>query len=322
MQSSAGWQHAAHADRHILKDMDLVQTKEGIAPVKDRLMTTLFLAGLFHGIVILGVSFGVRSLSNADSLPTLEVLLVSNGLPESPTNPDADYLSQRTQQGAGNTTESRRAESPQSSLFPIDNFGIPQGEALASQQAGLERASPEVLASSGRAPLAVHFADATEENTGPQQTALLMRAGPVSPVPSTDDSDQLVLKGKSERELVVTPNTRESDVAVYLDAWKRKVERVGTLNFPLEARRKGLSGSPVLEVAVAANGVMEDIVVRRSSGHAELDQAALAILKLSSPFDPFPRELHERHDSLRFAYEWQFIAGELVQSTVRTTATP
>lgn len=302
--------------------MDLVQTKEGIAPVKDRLMTTLFLAGLFHGIVILGVSFGVRSLSNADSLPTLEVLLVSNGLPESPTNPDADYLSQRTQQGAGNTTESRRAESPQSSLFPIDNFGIPQGEALASQQAGLERASPEVLASSGRAPLAVHFADATEENTGPQQTALLMRAGPVSPVPSTDDSDQLVLKGKSERELVVTPNTRESDVAVYLDAWKRKVERVGTLNFPLEARRKGLSGSPVLEVAVAANGVMEDIVVRRSSGHAELDQAALAILKLSSPFDPFPRELHERHDSLRFAYEWQFIAGELVQSTVRTTATP
>ena len=36
--------------------MDLVQTKEGIAPVKDRLMTTLFLAGLFHGIVILGVA--------------------------------------------------------------------------------------------------------------------------------------------------------------------------------------------------------------------------------------------------------------------------
>jgi protein TonB len=121
---------------------------------------------------------------------------------------------------------------------------------------------------------------------------------------------------------VVTPNTRESDVAVYLDAWKRKVERVGTLNFPLEARRAGLSGSPVLEVAVRANGVMEDIVVRRSSGHAELDQAALAILKLSTPFDPFPRELHERHDVLRFAYEWQFIAGELVQSSVRAADTP
>ncbi len=299
-----------------------VQSKEGIAPVKDRLMTTLFLAGLFHGIVILGVSFGVRGAFNPDSLPTLEVLLVSNRLPESPDNRDADYLAQRSQQGSGNTTEARRAESPQSSLFPIDNPGIPQGQALASQQAGRERASPEVLASSGRAPQAIRLADATERNTGPQQTPLLMRAGPVSPLPSTDDSEQLVIKGRSERELVVTPDTRESDVAVYLDAWKRKVERIGTLNFPLEARRRGLSGSPVLEVAVRSNGVMEDIVVRRSSGHAELDQAALAILKLATPFDPFPRELNERHDVLRFAYEWQFLAGELVQSTVRAAETP
>jgi protein TonB len=47
----------------------------------------------------------------------------------------------------------------------------------------------------------------------------------------------------------VTPSTRQSDVAVYLDAWKRQVERVGTLNFPNEARRRGMSGSPVVEVA-------------------------------------------------------------------------
>ena len=45
---------------------------------------------------------------------------------------------------------------------------------------------------------------------------------------------------------------------------------------------------------------MEDIVVRRSSGHAELDQAALAILKLATPFDPFPSELRKRHGSIRF----------------------
>ncbi len=285
-------------------------------------MTTLFLAALFHGIVILGVSFGVQSLTDSDSLPTLEVLLVSTRLPESAENREADYLAQRGQQGSGNTIESRRAESPKSSLFPIDNPGIPQGRALGSQEAGRERASAEVLASSGQTQQSMHIADATQQNTGPQQTPLLMRAGPVSPLPSTDDSDQLVLKGRNERELIVTPNTRESDVAVYLDAWKRKVERVGTLNFPLEARRRGLSGSPVLEVAVRSNGVMEDIIVRRSSGHAELDQAALAILKLSTPFDPFPRELNERHDVLRFAYEWQFLAGELVQSTVRAAGKP
>jgi len=302
--------------------VDVSLSKEGIAPVKDRLMTTLFLAGLFHGIVILGVSFSVQGLANRDSLPTLEVLLVSNRLPESAENPDADYLSQRSQQGSGNTTSQRRPESPQSSLVPIDNPGTPQGQALTSQQAGRERANAEVLASSGRANHTVRFTDAAAEDSGSPQTPLLLRAGPVSPLPSVDDSEQLVLKGRSARELVITPNTRESDVAVYLDAWKRKVERVGTLNFPLEARRDGLSGSPVLEVAVRANGEMEDIVVRKSSGHAELDQAALAILKLATPFDPFPSELRQRHDVLRFAYEWQFLAGELVQSTVRATASP
>jgi len=327
MQSPGGWDARDGPDREATEliqaaAVDVTLSKEGIAPVKDRLMTTLFLAGLFHGIVILGVSFGVQSRSNPDSLPALEVLLVSNRLPESPENPDADYLSQRSQRGSGNTVGQRRAESPQSSLVPIDNAGIPQGQALTSQQAGRARANAEVLASSGRANHTVRFTDAAAENSGAPQTPLLMRAGPVSPLPSVDDSEQLVLKGRSERELVVTPNTRESDVAVYLDAWKRKVERVGTLNFPLAARREGLSGSPVLEVAVRANGEMEDIILRRSSGHAELDQAALAILKLATPFDPFPQDLRQRHDVLRFAYEWQFLAGELVQSTVRAAASP
>ena len=68
----------------------------------------------------------------------------------------------------------------------------------------------------------------------------------------------------------------------------------------------------MLEVAINANGEMEDIVVRRSSGHPELDQAALAILKLATPFDPFPSDLRKRHGSIRFAYEWQFLRGDLV----------
>lgn len=302
--------------------MDLSISKEGVAPVKDRLLTTLFLATLFHGIVILGVSFGVAGVIDSKSLPTLEVLLVNSGLPESPQNPGANYLANRSQQGAGNTIEDRRAESPQSSLVPIDNPGIAQGQALVSQEAGRERASEDVLATNAEMPQALHFADSTEQTTGAQQTALLMRAGPVSPLPSNDDSEELVLKGRTERELVVTPNTRESSVAVYLDAWKRKVERIGTLNYPNEARRKGLSGNPVLEVAINANGEMEDIIVRRGSGHSELDQAALAILKLATPFDPFPQELRQRHDSIRFAYEWQFLSGALVDSRVKAVVPP
>src|SRR5690606_10830398 len=105
--------------------------------------------------------------------------------------------------------------------------------------------------------------------------------------------------------------------AVYLDGWKRKVEQVGTLNFPARLRR-GQSGSPVLEVAIRADGKLEEALIRRSSGHAELDQAALTILKLATPFDPFPASLRARHSVLRYAYEWQFLGGVPVDSTVRS----
>jgi protein TonB len=296
---------------------------EGEALVRDRLQITLFLAALFHGIVILGVSFGAPAFVANKALPTLEVLLVGNNLPESAQNPDANYLANRTQQGAGNTTEDRRAESPQTSLVPFDNAGIPQGQALVSEDAGREQqASTDLLATSGDSTQATHSSDSAETESKTEQTALLMHAGPVSPIPSSDDDAEVVLKGRNERELVITPNTRESGVAVYLDAWKRKVERIGTLNYPNEARRRGLSGNPVLEVAINANGEMEDIVVRRTSGHPELDQAALAILKLATPFDPFPAELRKQHGSIRFAYEWQFLSGELVDSSVKVVSPP
>ena len=82
-------------------------------------------------------------------------------------------------------------------------------------------------------------------------------------------------------------------------------------NFPNEARRRQLSGNPVLEVAIRANGTLESVVVRRTSGHRELDDAAVGIVRLAAPFEPFPSALRERYPVLRFAYEWQFINGQL-----------
>jgi protein TonB len=94
------------------------------------------------------------------------------------------------------------------------------------------------------------------------------------------------------------------------------VERVGTLNFPNEARRRGMSGNPVLEVAISADGSLDQVLVRRSSGHRELDNAALVIVRLASPFDPFPPAMRERYPQLRFAYEWQFLNGRLGDGAV------
>ena len=71
-----------------------------------------------------------------------------------------------------------------------------------------------------------------------------------------------------------------------------------------------------MEVGIAADGKLDRVLIRRSSGSPELDQAALAILKLASPFDPFPPELAAKYRVLRFAYEWQFSGGRPSTGTV------
>lgn len=145
-------------------------------------------------------------------------------------------------------------------------------------------------------------------------------AGSGSPFAGSDPEEELELKGAPRRELLVTPNTRVSEVAIYLDAWKRRIEQVGTVNFPNAARRSKLSGNPVVEVVLASSGGLVRADVRRSSGYGELDRAAMDILKLATPFEAFPEELAARYDVLRFAYEWRFVGGRLTGSSVEVPA--
>ena len=59
-------------------------------------------------------------------------------------------------------------------------------------------------------------------------------------------------------------------------------------------------------MSILADGTLESATIVRSSGSAKLDQAVVDILKLASPFDPFPRELADKHRVLRFKYGWEF----------------
>jgi protein TonB len=288
--------------------------------VDDRLLVMVLLAGLFHLILILGVSFSAPSLPQDGSNSTLEVLLVSDALPESLKNDRARYLSQRTQQGSGNMQDSARTQRPTPSHSPIDQAGQGQGANAQEAQSGEANGSTRVISSRGGTPHMTIAADADQPTEQAADAARQLFAGTDTDVPSSDDDPELRLKGQSQRELMVTPSTRESSVAVYLDAWRHKVEQVGTLNFPNQARRQGMSGNPVVEVALASDGKLAEARIRKSSGHPELDRAAIQILRMAAPFEPFPQAMAEQHDVLRFAYEWQFVGGELSGSTLRVPA--
>lgn len=284
--------------------------------VSDRLFVTLFLAGLFHLIVILGVTF-VPPASDSSLMPTLEVLLVGDALPDVPGNKEASYLAQRSQQGSGNmasgvTKRPGAAGSPEDSPIGSDIGAGPQS------QAGPAGGETGILTGAGKGTRFI--ADATDPSASLPSLPRRALTGDRSPMAGSGDDSELELKGAGRHELLVTPSTRESGVAVYLDAWKRRVEQVGTLNFPNEARRRHLSGNPVIEVSLNSTGSLARVEVRRTSGHAELDRAAIAILQLATPFEAFPAELAARHDVLRFAYEWQFVAGRLSGTAVELQA--
>ena len=139
--------------------------KVGLPPANDRMLTTCFLAALIHGIVILGVTFSAPgSKAQSDEAPGLEVVLVNEQTPGVARNPDAQYLSERNQKGAGNTLKPERALIPKSSLMPVERLGVPSGDGLAAQQAGIDAGNEQLVATHMPAQKILYFAEPTAAN--------------------------------------------------------------------------------------------------------------------------------------------------------------
>jgi periplasmic protein TonB len=292
--------------------------REGIAPVRDRLITTLFLAGVLHAIVILGITFSA-SADSGSGAPGLQVLLVSDELPESNANDSATYLAQRTQVGSGNTTKIVAPRNRASSVPLPGQDGTPDGRDLGPAGRSAGSHDENMLTTTSWQANVRYLADAGDTGENHKTPALIKEQPSDHPGPE-DETGPEQLTGPKRDELWITPDTRAATLAPYLDAWRRKVERVGTLNYPTAARARNATASPTLEVAINASGVLEKAVIRTSSGYPDLDAAAIQILKLASPFDPFPPELSREYRVLRFAYEWQFTGGRVERGGV--TAVP
>lgn len=88
-----------------------------------------------------------------------------------------------------------------------------------------------------------------------------------------------------------------------------KIERVGTLNYPAEARGK-LYGNLRLTVTIRPDGSVESIDLDRSSGLKVLDDAAHRIVRLSEPFPAFPADIRRDTDLLVITRTWFFAQGD------------
>jgi protein TonB len=259
-----------------------------------------------HALVILGISFDVLRERPPAPERTLDITMVR---PKPSTPPeDPTRLAQHSRTGgaeqvgdsqaaapAGRATtqpkpkpapESRRAETP----VPEPRPSKPVLTARQAEQQMTVR--PE------RPPLPARSTpDVSQLLTSTQQeidrlTAVMDRTS--------------VNASRHERRKAINASTQEYLYANYLDAWRRKVEGIGNLNYPDEAKRRHLFGHLLLHVAVRADGSVESIRLVRSSGHKILDDAAIRIVRLAAPFAPFPAEIRKEVDVLDITRTWVF----------------
>jgi len=140
----------------------------------------------------------------------------------------------------------------------------------------------------------------------PSATALMTNSFKIASL-SAQIRRKLQVKAERPKRKFISANTKEYKYASYMEDWRRKVERVGNLNYPEAARKQKLSGSLILDVALNNDGSINEITVRSSSGHKVLDDAAIRIVKLASPYSPFPDQIREETDILHIVRTWQFL---------------
>ena len=117
---------------------------------------------------------------------------------------------------------------------------------------------------------------------------------------------------KRPKKKYISANTKEYQYAAYMSAWVARVERIGNLNYPDEARREQMHGELVLTVALRKDGTIKSIDVIESSGHKLLDDSAIRIVNQSAPFPPIPAE--DGVDELYVTRTWQFLPGDILRN--------
>lgn len=274
----------------------------------DRLRATLTFSLLVHAMLVFGIGFAVDD--PAPLIPTLDVILAET---RSPTPPDeADFLAASSQQGGGETDRPERPSEPTSADLPKPTPGV----AAVEQPQG----APTPVEAT-RQPVLTARSDATE-------LALERRERPDLPLPDRRELIERSLEmarlaaeierqsqayAKRPKRKFISANTREYEYANYMRAWVARVERIGNLNYPEEARRRNVHGQLVMTVAVRRDGTVERIDIIQPSGYPVLDDAAIRTVRLAEPFPPLP-ESKEPVDILHITRTWQFLPGGVLRN--------
>lgn len=268
-----------------------------------RLTATFVLSLLVHALLVLGIGFTVQDA--APVLPTLDVILTETQTALTPRQ--ADFLAQANNQGGGEHDRSTRPREALSGPIPQAEGGVAPRPLRAQTPTPQPTPQERVVQSArGEQPLA-----RARVSTDPSLR-------PLPPGREKIERDMEMARlaaeihmqsqryAKRPKRKFVSASTQEYAWAAYLRHWVDRVERVGNLNYPDEARRRRLAGRVVISVAIRRDGSVERADIVRSSGVPLLDASALRIARLAEPYPPLPKT-EEDPDILHVTRTWLFL---------------
>jgi protein TonB len=264
----------------------------------------------FHVLLIVGLGFKVPGMPKWDAPHNvMDVVLVNSRSATKPTK--ADALAQANLDGGGNTDEKLRAASP----FPTVDDRDPSREmkAAAARVKQLEVEARELMTriKSKATVTPMEVAPPAPDKPDAEARDLIEKSAQIANL-EAQIRRQMQAYQERPKKKYVGARAEESRFAVYVDKWRQKVERVGNLNYPEEARTRRLHGSLQLTVGIKADGEIESVEINRPSGYKVLDQSAIRIVRLAAPFERLPDNIRVDTDILYITRTWSFTRSEQV----------
>jgi len=275
------------------------------------LLTAFFITVLVHAAIIFGVSFHMPDPPKPRTSQTLDIVLVKTRAEKAPENPD--FLAQADQIGGGNVKDKTRptsknpGETPSEGNFVKDKPSVapapepikPKKKSILSVNKPAKKKAPKLVKK--KKPLPKNKPDLVADYVADLQKQIVDMEAELD--------EQQKMYAKRPKATYITASTRRTPDAMYLKAWTKKIERIGNLNYPDEARRQKLEGQLILTVALSPDGNIINVKISKSSGHKVLDDAARRIVELAAPFAKVPEDVLQGNNRLVITRTWQFSHG-------------
>jgi periplasmic protein TonB len=291
--------------------MPKVTRKMAVAYLKQPLAMSTVFSLCLHAFVLFGIGFVLPDIAaNKNFLQPLEVVLVNSKSKSRPVK--ADALAQNSLDGGGNTEDNKRASTPLPNLSNDKQFTPEQSKQHLQK---LEQQVKKLLTQAKSMHSVPQARTDKQKQDGSDMNGrdLVQRALEIARLEAQINRDFNAYQKLPQRKFIGA-RTQEYRYAQYIEDWRIKVERIGNLNYPSQARQQKIFGQLRLTVSIRANGTVESVEVTKSSGQRILDAAAVRIVKLAAPYAPFPDDIRKDTDVLSIVRTWSFTANERLES--------